>query len=147
MIFQYLDFQKSRCTLKSRLCMYLKIDQTSQIVLRNIQIYYCNNSKFFVSSLLFKCFNYLSVMPDPGGARGPLASPIFGGSVNPIPTGEGRLSPPITTGTPNVFHLPASLCITTALGTLFCATDVSQRCLARNMATYTYDIEQHWGCQ
>ena len=24
------------------------------------------------------------------------------------PIGEGRLSPPITTGTPNVFHLPAS---------------------------------------
>ena len=34
---------------------------------------------------------------------------IFGRSVNPIPTREGRLSPPITTGTPNVFHLPASL--------------------------------------
>ena len=34
---------------------------------------------------------------------------IFGRSVNPIPIGEGRLSPPITTGTPNVFHLPASL--------------------------------------
>ena len=44
-----------------------------------------------------------------GGARGAMAPPIFGRSVNPIPTGEGRLSPPITTGTPNVFHLPASL--------------------------------------
>ena len=44
-----------------------------------------------------------------GGPGGPLAPPIFGRSVNPIPTGEGRLSPPITTGTPNVFHLPASL--------------------------------------
>ena len=33
----------------------------------------------------------------------------FGRSVNPIPTGEVRLSPPITAGTPNVFHLPASL--------------------------------------
>ena len=42
------------------------------------------------------------MMPEPG-------PPIFGGSVNPIPTGEGRLSPPITTGTPKVFHLPASL--------------------------------------
>ena len=30
-------------------------------------------------------------------------------SANPIPTGEGRLSPPITTGTTNVFHLSASL--------------------------------------
>ena len=46
-----------------------------------------------------------------GGASagGPLAPPIFGRSVKPIQTREGRLSPPITTGTPNVFHLPASL--------------------------------------
>ena len=28
---------------------------------------------------------------------------------DPISTGESRLSPPITTGTPNVFHLPGSL--------------------------------------
>ena len=35
--------------------------------------------------------------------------PQYLGSVKPIPTGEGRLSQPITTGTPNVFHLPASL--------------------------------------
>ena len=34
---------------------------------------------------------------------------IFGRSVNPIPTWEGKLSPHITTGTPNVFHLPLSL--------------------------------------
>ena len=32
-----------------------------------------------------------------------------GRSVHPIPLGEGRLSPPITTGTLNVFLLPASL--------------------------------------
>ena len=43
------------------------------------------------------------------GAGGRLAPLIFGRSVNPIPTGEGRLSPPITTGTSKVFHLPASL--------------------------------------
>ena len=49
------------------------------------------------------------MMPEPGGPGGPLAPPIFGRSVNPILTGEGRLSPPITTGTPNVFHLPALL--------------------------------------
>ena len=48
-----------------------------------------------------------AVVPEPGGPGGPLAPPIFGRSVNP--TGEGRLSPPITTGTPNVFHLPALL--------------------------------------
>ena len=49
-----------------------------------------------------------TLMPEPGGgARGATAPPIFGRSVNPIPTGEGRLSPPVTAGTPNVFHLPA----------------------------------------
>ena len=42
-------------------------------------------------------------------ARGATGPPIFGRSVNPILTGEGRLSPPITTSTPKVFHLPASL--------------------------------------
>ena len=30
-------------------------------------------------------------------------------TVNPIQTWEDRLSPPITTGPPNVFHLPAAL--------------------------------------
>ena len=54
-------------------------------------------------------YNESTVMPEPGGPWGPLAPPIFGRSVNPIPTGEGRLFPPNTTGTPNVFHLPASL--------------------------------------
>ena len=51
----------------------------------------------------------MAVMLEPGRPGGPLASPIFGGSVNPIPTGEDRLSPPITTGPSKVFHLPASL--------------------------------------
>ena len=54
-------------------------------------------------------FSNKAVMPEPGGPGGPLAPPIFGTSVNPIRTGEGRLSPPITTGPLNVFHLPASL--------------------------------------
>ena len=49
------------------------------------------------------------MMPEPAGPGGPLAPPIFGRSVNPITTGEGRLSPPITTGTPKFFYLPASL--------------------------------------
>ena len=35
--------------------------------------------------------------------------PMFGRSLKPIPTGEGRLSPPITTETPNVFYPPALL--------------------------------------
>ena len=54
-------------------------------------------------------------MPEPGGHgghRGATGPPIFGRSVKPIPTKECRLSPPITTGTPNVFHLPASLIYT-----------------------------------
>ena len=46
-------------------------------------------------------------MPELGGPGGPLAPQIFFRSVNTILTREGRLSPPINTGTPNVFHLPA----------------------------------------
>ena len=38
---------------------------------------------------------WLTVVPEPGEPGGPLAPPIFGRSINPIPTGEGRLSPPI----------------------------------------------------
>ena len=59
------------------------------------------------------CDHDISIMYDSdagtGGPGGPLAPPIFFRSVNPIRTGVGRLSPPITTGTPNVFHLLASL--------------------------------------
>ena len=41
-----------------------------------------------------------------GGARGATAPPpIFFRSVNPISTGEGRLPPLITTGTPKFFSL------------------------------------------
>ena len=63
----------------------------------------------------FFAVNYSNtpVLPDLGeggqGAVEPLDPPIFGRSVNPIPTGEGILSPPITTGPPQFFHLPASL--------------------------------------
>ena len=49
------------------------------------------------------------MVPEPGGPGGPLAPPIFGRPVNPIPTMGGRFCPPFTSGTPNVFHLPASL--------------------------------------
>ena len=48
-------------------------------------------------------------------------APIFGRSYNPIRTGEGRLSPPITTGPLNGFHLPASLdTIVNLLLSLYC---------------------------
>ena len=47
----------------------------------------------------------------PGGPGGPLPPPQYFSDqlLNPIPTGEGRLSPTITTGIPKVFHLSASL--------------------------------------
>ena len=44
-----------------------------------------------------------------GGPGGPLAPPIFGGSVNPIPTMWGRFCPIFISGTLNVFHFPTSL--------------------------------------
>ena len=54
-----------------------------------------------------------AVVPEPGGPGGPGGPlpppPIFGRPVNPIPTMGGRFFPPFTSGTPNVFHLPASL--------------------------------------
>ena len=50
-----------------------------------------------------------SVVPELGGPGGPLAPPIFGRSVNPIPTGGGQIMPTISTGPPKVFHLLASL--------------------------------------
>jgi hypothetical protein len=44
-----------------------------------------------------------------GGARGTLTLQIFCVSANLFQPGKGRLCPPITTGTPKFFHLPASL--------------------------------------
>ena len=77
------------------------------------------------------------MVPEPGGPGGPLAPPLFGRSVNPIPTGEGRLSLPITTGTPNVFHLPASLdlILWVSLFTLTCAS-FNHSCLGLFMLTF-----------
>ena len=49
------------------------------------------------------------------GGQGGQWTPIFVRSVNPIRNGEGRLSPTITTGTPKVFHLPASLILSVKL--------------------------------
>ena len=75
---------------------------------------------FFLFQLqLFSHLWDLSVVPEPGGPGGPLAPPIFCRSVNPIRTREGRLSPPITTGLPNVFHLPASLHLDRVFGQKF----------------------------
>ena len=49
-------------------------------------------------------------MPEPGGQGGHRPPQYFADQLTLcIQTGEGRLSPPITTGPPNVFHLPASL--------------------------------------
>ena len=70
--------------------------------------------------------------------------PPFFRSVNPIRTREGKLSPPITTGTPNVFHLPASLqalvglCTTLQISTMgYCSylSGVNQKCAQENNDT------------
>ena len=50
-----------------------------------------------------------SVMPEPGGPGGPLAPQYLADQLTPFQPGEGRLSPLITTGTSNFFHLLASL--------------------------------------
>ena len=51
-----------------------------------------------------------AVVPEPGGPGGPLAPPIFGKSVNPIPTGGWQIIPTYYYWPPpKVFHLPASL--------------------------------------
>ena len=45
-------------------------------------------------------------MPEPRGPGGPLAIPIFGISINPIPTWGGQIIPLITTNPHKFFHLP-----------------------------------------
>ena len=57
---------------------------------------------------------FISVVPEQGGARRATGRPpppqyLSDQLHNPIRTGESRLSPPITTGPLNVFHLSASL--------------------------------------
>ena len=69
-------------------------------------IYYPRTLKILKSQMVTQ---YYAVMPELGGPGGHCPPPIFDRSVNPIQTGEGRLSLPITTGTPKKFHLPASL--------------------------------------
>ena len=54
---------------------------------------------------------YYTVVPEPGGPGGHWPPKIFGRQLNPIPTMGGRFCPFFTSGTPNVFHLPASLII------------------------------------
>ena len=81
--------------------------------------FFINDSRYQVVSLelliemsrflISRFFNTYQWCRNRGGQGGHWPPPIFGRSVNPIPTGEGRLSPPITSGTPNVFHLPAPL--------------------------------------
>ena len=55
--------------------------------------------------------NYMPVVPEPGGPGGPLAPPIFFRSVNPTETGEGRFSPPITTGPPPQCFSPSGITV------------------------------------
>ena len=48
-------------------------------------------------------------MPDPGGPGGPLAPQYLADQLTLFQPGEGRLSPPITIGPPNFFHLPIGI--------------------------------------
>ena len=49
-------------------------------------------------------------MPELGGPGGPLPPPQYlADQLTLFQPGEGRLSPPIATGTPKIIHLPASL--------------------------------------
>ena len=77
-----------------------------------LQSYICIHSSLYCVVSISTNNQSISVVPEPGGGPGgPLtpSPPIFSTSVNPIRNGEGRLSPPITTCPPNVFHLPASI--------------------------------------
>ena len=49
----------------------------------------------------------VSVMPEPGGG-GTVPPQYLADQLTLFQLEKGRLSPPITTGTPNCFHLPAS---------------------------------------
>ena len=55
----------------------------------------------------FLCLLLRGVVP--GGAVDAMAFPDFGRSFNAISTIGGRFWPPFTSGTPNVYHLPASI--------------------------------------
>ena len=50
-----------------------------------------------------------AVMPELGGQGGHWPPQYLADQLTLFQPGEGRLSPPITTGPPNVSHLPASL--------------------------------------
>ena len=65
--------------------------------------YYLHVIVIVCTCIMYNTIGKYAVMPEPGGPGGPLALPIFVRSVNPIRTGEARLSPPITTGTPKFF--------------------------------------------
>ena len=71
-----------------------------------------SDNKCHVSQLSAAMMSWVwwcAVVPEPRGPGGPLAPPIFGRSVNPIPTGGGQIIPTTYYWPPKVFHLPASL--------------------------------------
>ena len=64
-----------------------------------VQTYPCPQARLYYNALN----SNLLKSSDAGTGGGQGGPPIFSRSVNPIRTGEGRLSPPITTGTPQSF--------------------------------------------
>ena len=67
------------------------------------------SSTYFVPDCCSSHMIYLTVMPEPGGPGGQWPSQYLANELTLLQPGEGRLSPPISTGTPKFFHLPASL--------------------------------------
>ncbi len=54
--------------------------------------------------------NYITVIPELGGPGGQCSGPPIWQIFQPYSNQEGQILPtPFTTGTPNFFHLPASL--------------------------------------
>ena len=82
------------------LAIFIYLSQAAELsVFSSFEPTYWNKVGFFDILSMQRCQN-----------RGvPFALPIFGRSVNPIPTGKGRLCPPITNCTLKNIHLPASL--------------------------------------
>ena len=102
---------KTAIDLLSHSQIFLQISITNAAKRSASKIYAIQDAKtkrkklFWLIVFLFAKYHPVSVVPEPGGPGGPLAPPppLFCRTVNPIRNGEGRLSPPITTGPPMFF--------------------------------------------
>ena len=80
---------------------HLNVDSLKWIkISRSLKVTVTNSSELLAQK---------SVKPEPGGQGGHWPPQYLADQLTLFQLGEGRLSPPISTGPPNVFHLPASL--------------------------------------